>query len=215
MYVEESPGFFLRIFLYIKIPSSRADPHDVLIIHLFPYNDHSQFPTCRIQSLEGKLNLLPKTREEVNFLIGFQSPVLPRGLSWRKLAVVAWAEPRHQNVGGWFCEVCWWSTEIAGFYLCECVCSDWALWSGLKKPIKCEKTVVIRWATYPSCLARCSTTTIKHLVYLRARGSTSLRLYTAACKTLPWHRWFAFCISSWFGLSSPSIITAVDLPLVW
>lgn len=35
-------------------------------------------------------------REAVNFLIGIQSPVLPGGLSLRKLAVVVWAELRLQ-----------------------------------------------------------------------------------------------------------------------
>lgn len=44
-----------------------------------------------------EIKITAKMREEVNFLIGFQSSVIPRGLSRRKLMVVGWAESRLQN----------------------------------------------------------------------------------------------------------------------
>lgn len=58
-----------------------------------------------------------------------------------------------------------------------------------RKSIKCVKTVVSRSATYPSCLAHCSTTTIKHVVYHR-EGKRLIPKpvyvgFATACKTMP------------------------------
>lgn len=68
--------------------------------------------------------------------------------------------------------------DSRGFLLFVCVfVVHCAPGLGLKKSIKCEQTDVIRRATYPGCLAHCSTATIKQVVYPRVRGSSSPSLY--------------------------------------
>lgn len=49
---------------------------------------------------QREIKIAAKTREEVNFLIGFQSVPLPRGLSLtlRKSVIVAWA-PKIERSG--------------------------------------------------------------------------------------------------------------------
>lgn len=140
-------------------------------------------------------------RGEVNFLIGFQSPILPRGVCWRKLAVVAWVEMSLQNAQGWLCEVWWWLGEIVKFSCLQRIeagrtQNQSSVWREMSSDALLS----------PSYLARCSATTIKHVVYHTERKKlipepVYVGLATA-CKTLPWRRRFAFCFSSWFHLAS-------------
>lgn len=155
-------------------------------------------------------------REEVNFLIGFQSHLFPGGLYCRKSVVVAWVEMSLwvqkvdlvRPVDG---------RERYHGLVCVCVCVYCIETQRALTSIKCVKTDVSRLATYLSCLAHFSITTVRHVVYHReGKRLISEPVYVGfatACKTLPWRKGSAICISCWFYLASLYIITAVDLTL--
>lgn len=127
------------------ISKARAVHHNVLNLMF------SLWPPLTISSMKNphpqrEIKIAAETREEVNFLIWFQSPVLPRGLSWRKLVVVAWAELRLQNAEGWFCEVCWWSREIVRV----CVCGRLKNQSSVRRRMSSDELLIpVVWPAAP------------------------------------------------------------------